>query len=91
MRDQRDDEEPSEEGAVDKYIELPKFTRAFLSHLERQDVKAVIDIISSYRKASTIGWFVKWLVTAMVGTFMAAVTFGESFKKFLAWVSDLHG
>lgn len=73
--------------AIDRYIELPVHTRAFLSRMERDDAKALADVINSYRRASTVGWFVKWVITAMVGTFMAAVTFGESVKKLISLVS----
>lgn len=81
MREESDHEVPTE------YKELPRYVRAFQCRLAREDVKALADIIHSYRRASTIGWFLKWLVTAMVGTFMAAVTFGESIKKFISMAS----
>lgn len=82
-----DDAGDEEAIIVDKYIELPTHTRAFLSRMGREDVKALADVINSYRRASTVGWFVKWVITAMVGTFMAAVTFGESVKKLISMVS----
>ena len=78
-----EDKGPSKASA---YSQLPKHTREMLEMLDREDCAVLIEVLKSYQRAAAIGWFFKWLVAFMVGTFMAAVAFGESIRKTLEWM-----
>jgi hypothetical protein len=70
---------------VDRFAQLPVHTRELLEALDKEDCIAVIEIIKSYQRAAAIGWFFKWLVTFMVGAFVAMVGLGESVRKAFEW------
>lgn len=71
---------------VDRFAHLPERTRKFLETLDEEDVKALCDLLMAYQRASTIGWFFKWLVVTVVGAYVAAVAFGEAIHKTLLWL-----
>ena len=70
---------------VDRFAHLPEFTRAWLEGLSREDIAAHRGLSTSYRRASTVGWFLKWLGLITGGVFTASVTFGEGVRKIAAW------
>jgi hypothetical protein len=70
---------------VDRYAHLSKDVRAWLEELDAEDVAALRDVVRSYKRASIIGWFFKWLIISMASVFAAAVTFGEGITRVYGW------
>jgi hypothetical protein len=66
---------------VDHFAHLPAYVRKFIESLDEEDIEALEDLLLSYKRARTIGWFLKWLVAIAASTFMATVALGEAFQK----------
>lgn len=66
---------------LDRYAQLPEYTRRCFESLDKEDIITLIDILKAYQRAATVGWFFKWLVVGMVGLFLATVTLGEGIIK----------
>lgn len=83
MTDEEDRREP-----LRQFAHLSEHTRRFLERLSHDDVKCIEEVIRSFRKASTVGWFLKWLISAMVASFVAMATFGDSLGKIVKWIGN---
>lgn len=80
--------QPIYEDTLVPWEDLPPHTRAFLQSITAEEAIALADLLTSYERAKTIGWFFKWLFFTMVGAFMGAVAFGEALSKLLSWVAS---
>lgn len=78
-------EEEDRREPLKHFAHLSEHTRRFLERLSHDDVACIEEVIRSFRKASTVGWFLKWLITAMVGSFVAVATFGNSIGTIAKW------
>lgn len=70
-----------------KFCELPDYTQKFLCELGEKDIDALRDLLGSFQKAATIGNFVKWLVTGILGIALTAIAMGEWTKKIMTWLT----
>jgi hypothetical protein len=70
---------------VDRFAHLPEHTREFLAGLSRDDIAVAADLLRSYKRAATIGWFFKWLTAACIAVFLAASQVSNGWKAIISW------
>jgi hypothetical protein len=76
-----------EDKPLDRYMQLPEYTRRWLERIDEDDLKEFEEIRNSYVRARTLGWFFKWLFISVLGTFVGVVAFGEALAKALSWLT----
>lgn len=77
--------ESKEERAKRFFCDLPEETQRWLCKLSDDDIVAMKELVKSFRKAATIGSFMKWMITGTLAIFMSVIAFNEYIKKILAW------
>jgi len=80
--------EDRREPEAHSYRDVRPHVRDFLERLDEDDVETLINMLRAYEKAATIGGFFKWLAVAMLATFTAVISAGESVRKLYAWLAS---
>lgn len=82
-----DEDPPSAHGPyqnpVDRFAHLSPVARKWLQGLDEEDILELIEMQQGYRRAKTVGWFLKWIFFLSVSVFTGAVAFGEYVAR--AW------
>jgi hypothetical protein len=70
---------------VDDFAHLPAHVRKLLQSLDEEDCQTSLEIIKNYRRATTIGGFLKWVLYGTLGLFVLGASFGDAITKFAGW------
>lgn len=70
-----------------RFNELPDETQEFLSQLREDDIETLKDGLRLVIAMRTVGRLMKWMIVAIVGTFIGTVMLYENILKVLNWIS----
>lgn len=70
-----------------RFNELPDETQEFLSQLREDDIETLKDGLRLVIAMRTVGRLMKWMIVAVVGTFIGTVMLYENILKVLNWIS----
>ncbi|MBX8783722.1 hypothetical protein HBA94_08095 [Ochrobactrum sp. GRS2] len=70
-----------------RFNELPDETQEFLSQLREDDIETLKDGLRLVIAMRTVGRLMKWMIVAVVGTFIGTVLLYENILKVLNWIS----
>lgn len=70
-----------------RFNELPEETQEFLSQLRGDDIETLKDGLRLVIAMRTVGRLMKWMIVAVVGTFIGTVMLYENVLKVLNWIS----
>ncbi|MDM7851879.1 hypothetical protein [Pseudochrobactrum kiredjianiae] len=70
-----------------RFNELPDETQEFLSQLREDDIETLKDGLRLVIAMRTVGGLMKWMIVAIVGTFIGAVMLYENIWKVLIWIN----
>lgn len=71
-----------------RFNELPNETQEFLSQLREDDIETLKDGLRLVIAMRTVGRFMKWMIVALIGTFIGAVMLYENILKVLNWINQ---
>lgn len=71
-----------------RFNELPEETQEFLSQLRGDDIETLKDGLRLVIAMRTVGRFMRWMIVAIVGTFIGAVMLYENILKVLSWINN---
>ncbi|QYM73355.1 hypothetical protein K1X45_02625 [Pseudochrobactrum sp. Wa41.01b-1] len=71
-----------------RFNELPEETQEFLSQLREDDIETLKDGLRLVIAMRTVGRFMKWMIVALIGTFIGAVMLYENILKVLNWINQ---
>lgn len=71
-----------------RFNELPEETQEFLSQLRGDDIETLKDGLRLVIAMRTVGRLMKWMIVAVVGTFIATVMLYENVLKVLNWINQ---
>ena len=71
-----------------RFNELPEETQEFLSQLRGDDIETLKDGLRLVIAMRTVGRLMKWMIVAIVGTFIGTVLLYENILKVLNWVNQ---
>lgn len=69
------------------FNELPDETQEFLSQLRGDDIETLKDGLRLVIAMRTVGRLMRWMIVAIVGTFIGAVMLYENIVKVLIWMN----
>lgn len=71
-----------------RFNELPDETQEFLSQLRGDDIETLKDGLRWVIAMRTVGGFMKWMIVALIGTFIGTVMLYENILKVLNWINQ---
>ena len=71
-----------------RFNELPDETQEFLSQLREDDIEILKDGLRLVIAMRTVGRLMKWMIVAVVGTFIGTVMLYENILKVLNWINQ---
>ena len=71
-----------------RFNELPDETQEFLSQLREDDIETLKDGLRLVIAMRTVGRLMKWMIVAVVGTFIGTVMLYENILKVLNWINQ---
>ena len=71
-----------------RFNELPDETQEFLSQLRGDDIETLKDGLRLVIAMHTVGRLMKWMIVAVVGTFIGTVMLYENILKVLNWINQ---
>lgn len=71
-----------------RFNELPEETQEFLSQLREDDIETLKDGLRLVIAMRTVGRLMKWMIVAIVGTFIGTVMLYENILKVLNWINQ---
>ncbi len=80
-----DDPDEALRRPADRYSELPNETRVFLERLRPEEITDLAEAINFMRSVRTVGRIMRWIIIAVVGTFLGAVALGDAIARVLGW------
>ncbi len=71
-----------------RFNELPDETQEFLSQLREDDIETLKDGLRLVIAMRTVGRLMKWMIVAVVGTFIGTVMLYENILKVITWINQ---